>query len=251
MKFINYCRSCSSNTCTTRPAILAPFMTDRIFGMKPETTSSLYGLPNQVNYLPCKSLICETCGFVGVNILFDDEEMSNLYRGYRGDEYNKVRLSYEPTYQNDVFDARHEYVDEVSQPFIEKHVSNIETLIDFGGYDGLNTPKIGTQRYVYDICDIESEVPITEKLFNCDLITCMHVLEHVPNPNVIIEEIKGSAKYYYFEVPKESNVANKEFWHEHINCFTMDSFSHLLSKHFRIIAKKEDKFLHVLCEDIR
>ena len=73
MKFINYCRSCSSNTCTTRPAILAPFMVDRIFGMKPESTTSLYGVPNQVNYFPCKSLTCETCGFVGVNILFDDE----------------------------------------------------------------------------------------------------------------------------------------------------------------------------------
>lgn len=242
MKFINYCRSCSSHACTTRPAIVAPFIVERIFGMKPESTTSLYGLSNQVNYFPC--------GFVGVNILFDDEEMSNLYRGYRGDEYNKVRLSYEPTYKGHMFNERHAYVDEVSQPFILEHVSNVETLIDFGGYDGLNTPKIGTQRYVYDISDMESEVPIIHTLFICDLITCMHVLEHVPDPNVIINEIKGSAKYYYFEVPKESNVANKEFWHEHINCFSMDSFQNLLSRHFRIVAKKEDKFLHVLCENL-
>lgn len=225
-------------------------MTDRMFGMKPEATQSLYGLSNQVNYFPCKTLICDSCGFIGVNILFSDEEMYNLYRGYRGEEYNKVRLSYEPTYENSIFDARHVYVDEVSQPFIEKHVSNVETLIDFGGYDGLNTPKIGSRRYVYDICDMESEVTFTDTLFYCDLITCMHVLEHVPDPNTTIDEMKGTAKYYYFEVPKESNVTNKEFWHEHINCFTMDSFSHLLSRHFRIIAKKEEKFLHVLCEDI-
>jgi hypothetical protein len=45
-------------------------------------------------------------------------------------------------------------------------------------------------------------------------------------------------------------MTDRIFWYEHINCFTMDSFSHLLSKHFRIIAKKEEKFLHVLCEDI-
>ena len=248
MKFITYCRSCSSNTCTTRPAILAPFIVDRLFDMKPKTTTSLYGIPNQVNYFPCKTLECENCGFVGVNILFDEDEMSKLYYGCRDETYNTLRLSYEPTYKNHVFNERHVYVDEVSQTFIEQNVSNVETLIDFGGYDGLNTPKIGSQRYVYDICDVKSEVPITDTLFNCDLITCMHVLEHVPDPNVIINEIRGSAKYYYFEVPKEGS---KEFWHEHINCFTMDSFSHLLSRYFRIIAKKEDKFLHVLCEDIR
>lgn len=249
MKFITQCRSCNSNVCTTRPAILAPFITDRIFGMQPETTTSLYGIPNQVNYFPCKTMTCETCGFVGVNIAFDDEEMSKLYHGYRGVEYNKVRLSYEPIYQDHVFNERHTYVDEVSQPFIEAHVSNVETLIDFGGYDGLNTPAIGTKRYVYDICDVESVVPLTNTLFNCDLITCMHVLEHVSNPNTILEEVKGKSKYYYFEVPKE-NTENKEFWHEHINCFSMDSFQHLLSRHFRIVAKKEDKFLHVLCENL-
>lgn len=224
MKFIQYCRSCGSNACTAAPAVLAPFMTERMFGMKPWTTRSLYGLPNQINYFPCVSLTCESCEFVGVNILLDDEEMSRLYRGYRDEEYNKMRSFYEPTYENSVFSTRHVYVDEVSQPFIEEHISNVETLIDFGGYDGLNTPKIGTQRYVYDVCGADSEIPIAGTLFDCDLITCMHVLEHVPDPNKIIGEMRGYARYYYFEVPDESNATNKEFWHEHINRFTMASF---------------------------
>lgn len=249
MKFVKTCRSCDSSECITKPAILAPFLVKRIFDMEPESTTSLYGIPNQVNYFPCKTLICKDCKFVGVNITFDDEEMNNLYFNYRDDKYNQERLRFEPTYKNDVFDKRHSYVDEVSQPFIEEYTSNIETLIDFGGYDGLNTPNVGARRFVYDICNVESHVPITDTLFNCDIITCMHVIEHAPNPNKILEEIKGKAKYYYFEVPKE-NTENKEFWHEHINCFTMNSFIHLLSKHFRVIAKKEDKFLHVLCEDI-
>jgi hypothetical protein len=249
MKFINYCRSCGSDVCITRPAILAPFIVERIFGMEPETTTSLYGIPNQVNYFPCKTLMCEICGFVGINILFDNDEMSKLYMNYRDDEYNKTRLTYEPTYKWDVFNERHSYVDEVSQPFIEEYVSNVETLIDFGGYDGLNTPHIGKDRYVYDICNVESKIQITDTLFSCDLITCMHVLEHVPDPNKIIEEVKGKARYYYFEVPNE-NIMNKQFWHEHINCFTIDSFVDLLSRHFKVVAKKEDKFLHVLCENI-
>lgn len=249
MKFITYCRSCSSKACATRPAILAPFIMDLMFGLKPESTSCLYGIPNQINYFPCKSLTCNTCGFVGINILFDDEEMSKLYSNYRGDDYNKLRLTYEPTYKYDIFNERHTYVDQFSQPFIENNTKNIKTLVDFGGYDGLNTPKIGSERYVYDICDVESKVPTIKTLIKCDLITCMHVLEHVPNPNLILEQIKGWSKYYYFEVPNE-NTENKEFWHEHINCFSMNSFCHLLSRYFRIVAKEENKFLHVLCENI-
>ena len=249
MKFIDYCRSCDSKNCTFTPAIISPFITERMFGMKPQTTTSLYGIPNQVNYFPCKTITCKNCGFVGINILFDDDEMYKLYMNYRDEKYNKVRLVYEPNYKWDAFDIRHAYVDDVSQPFIKENISDIDTLIDFGGYDGLNTPNIGKHRHVYDICNVESKVPITDTLFKCDLMTCMHVLEHVPDPNKIIEEMKGFSKYYYFEVPKEK-IENKEFWHEHINCFTMESFSTLLSKHFKIIAKKEDKFLHVLCENI-
>ena len=249
MKFINYCRSCGSDVCIRRPAILAPFIVKRMFNMEPESTKYLYGLENQINYFPCNTLVCEICGFAGVNILFDNEEMGQLYLDYRDEGYNKTRLKYEPNYKWDTFDARHAYVDEVSQPFIEENITGIDTLIDFGGYDGLNTPNIGKNRYVYDICNVESKIPITDTLFKCDLITCMHVLEHVSDPNKIIEEMKGFSKYYYFEVPKEK-IENKEFWHEHINCFTMESFSNLLSKYFKIIAKKEDKFLHVLCENI-
>ena len=249
MKFIDYCRSCGSKKCTFNPAVISPFITERIFGMKPLATTSLYGIPNQVNYFPCRSTTCDDCNFVGINILFDNDEMNNLYTNYRDEKYNKDRLTYEPNYKWNAFNTRHTYVDDVSQPFIEEYITGIDTLIDFGGYDGLNTPNIGKNRHVYDICNMESKVPITDTLFNFDLMTCMHVLEHVPDPNKIIEEMKGFSKYYYFEVPKEK-TENKEFWHEHINCFTMESFSNLLSKHFKIIAKKEDKFLHVLCENI-
>lgn len=249
MKFIHNCRACNSDKCTFNPSIIAPFLVERMFDMVPQPTKHLYGIPNQVNYFPCKTMKCNDCGFCGINIMFDYEEMNNLYVNYREDEYNRIRLKYEPEYNCSTFNERHAYVDDVSEPFINSHIKDVDTLIDFGGYDGLNTPNIGKNRHVYDICNVESKVPITDTLFNCDLMTCMHVLEHVPDPNKIIEEMKGFSKYYYFEVPREK-TENKEFWHEHINCFTMESFSNLLSKHFKIIAKKEDKFLHVLCENI-
>jgi len=252
MKFVDYCRSWLFTGCVGTPAIVAPFIVDRICNMKPTLTTSLYGaLPNQVNYFPCQTLTCASCGFVGVNIMYDDEEMSCMYANYRDEKYNALRRIHEPTYDQTVFEKRHEYVDTVSTPFILGGVpSDIKTLIDFGGYDGLNTPYIGNERYVYDICDKETLIPKIDTLFKCDLMTCMHVLEHLPNPNTVLEEIKGNAKYYYFEIPRE-NPENKQFWHEHINCFTMKSFIELLSRHFNILKYEEHTYLHVLCDDIR
>lgn len=251
MKFIDYCRSCRSHECVGTPAIVAPFIVDRVYNMRPSATTSLYGgLPNQVNYFPCKTLTCTSCGFVGLNIVWDDEEMARLYKNYRDEEYNAQRRAHEPTYDPTVFEKRHAYVDTVSTPFIQAGTTGIETLIDFGGYDGLNTPCIGKHRYVYDVCDRATVLPKIDALFPCDLMTCMHVLEHVPDPTTVLEEMKGKARYYYFEVPKDTPV-HKEFWHEHINCFTMDSFTALLSRHFTVLQSEEHTYLHVLCDDIR
>lgn len=252
MKFVNYCRSCYSQKCNGTPAIVSPFIIDRVCNMKPSATTSLYGsLPNQVNYFPCKTLVCTQCGFVGVNIVFDDDELSRIYSNYRDENYNALRKLYEPNYDPSIFERRHEYVDAITTPFILGGVTtDVHTLIDFGGYDGLNTPHIGNERYVYDVCDKESIVPKTDTLFSCDLMTCMHVIEHVPNPSTILKEIKGRAKYYYFEVPKE-DTKTKEFWHEHINCFTMESLEHLLSRHFNILKMEEHTYLHALCDDFR
>jgi hypothetical protein len=252
MKFIDYCRSCYSRGCVGTPGIVAPFIVDRAFNMKPARTTSLYGtLPNQVNYFPCQTLTCVSCGFVGVNIMYDDEEMSRIYTNYRDEKYNALRRIHEPTYDHTIFKNRHAYVDTVTTPFIQEGVStDIQTLIDFGGYDGLNTPYIGKERYIYDVCDKETRVVSKiDTLFNCDLMTCMHVLEHIPDPNTILDEIKGKAKYYYFEVPKE-NPLHKEFWHEHINCFTMKSLTQLLSRHFNVLKTQENIYLNVLCDDI-
>jgi hypothetical protein len=176
--------------------------------------------------------------------------MSRIYTNYRDEKYNSLRMVYEPTYDPTIFETRHDYVDTVTTPFILGGVTtDVQTLVDFGGYDGLNTPRIGHERYVYDVCDKETVIPKTDTLPTCDLVTCMHVLEHVPDPNTILKDIKGHAKYYYFEVPKE-NVHVKEFWHEHINCFTMESLVGLLSRHFNVLKTEEHAYLHVLCDDL-
>jgi len=240
MKFIAYCRSCYSLNTKSNCAILAPFLVYRMFDIVPESTTNLYSLPNQVNYFPCKTLICDDCGFVGVNILFDDEEMNKLYLNYRDSNYNATRVHFEPNYGITRFQKRDDYVVGVEH-FIGKNISNIKSLIDYGGSNGLNTPHIGDSRYIYDISQVNLEdetLVYTPVLFKCDLITCMQVLEHVPDPNIILQEIANNSNYCYFEVPNEHG-GKKEFWHEHINSFNITSFTNLISKYFTILDSRE------------
>ena len=168
--------------------------------------------------------------------------MNKLYLNYRDANYNQTRLLFEPNYNFSMFEKRRAYVTEVEQllkPYSPK------TMIDYGAGDGTNTPHFDNcDMYTYDISNVKSLIKKTSTLFQCDLITCMQVLEHVPDPNIILEEIKSAkALYYYFEVPNEDTTKPKEFWHEHINFFNLESFTKLLSKYFTIIYS--DAMLHV------
>lgn len=231
MKFVYYCRCCQSKDVSGNGAILSPFVAHRMFGLPPVATTNLYGVPNQTNYFPCLSLRCKMCDFTGVNILFSDEEMKNLYSDYRGEEYNRLRVQYEPHYDPKGFDDPHPYVPEV-EDFIRKHTDgNLKRLIDYGGGDGKNTPQVAEKVYNYDIDDTKNKVSI---LFNCDIVTCMEVLEHVADPQAVVRHVAGvGARYSYFDVPNCDNSVRREFWHEHINCFSEECLHTLLSQHFK------------------
>lgn len=253
MKYTHKCRICNSSQLKFNDALLAPFITHRMFSMTPTKTRNLYGNfdNDKFNYLPCYSCLCLNCDFLGVNIIFDDEEMANLYRGYRSEEYDRVRKLYEPTYSSDIFSNRHEYISEV-ESLLSSVCKHISTVIDFGGGDGINTPILkGADTYVMDISDMECKYKKTDKLFKCDLITCMQVLEHVPDPNDICQTLKNNSKYYYFEVPNEDVTILKELWHEHINFFNMKSFTTFLSNYFEILhTETSDIHIRVICKDL-
>jgi hypothetical protein len=236
MKYVFHCRVCGDTDVNSRPAIIAPFVTEMIHGMSPQPTTCLYGLPNHCNYMPCRTLICAGCGFVGSNAMFDDAEMDRLYVDYRGSKYTACRRRYEPDYCPERYGVRMAYVDMCVVPFINAHTHGLETCIDYGGGDGVNTPNVCAQIEVYDVSNVASVYPATSSLHRCDIIVCMQVLEHVTDLHALLQSIRGHARYYYFEVPHEPHGHARELWHEHINSFTLGSFEKLLSMHFNVTS---------------
>ncbi len=132
---------------------------------------------------------------------------------------------------------------------------NPQNMLDIGGGDGIvgkilaerefckqmyfielstsaiNLIKSQTIPYLVEAIKYQGvEIPYEDNKF--DLAVCTHVIEHVENPRVLLNEMKRVAKYCFFEVPLEDNFnASPNFvWSDtgHINFYNPRTFKFLL-----------------------
>ncbi len=245
------CVCCGSVNLESSPAILMPFVADRIFGWAPTIIDESWGLktiPNGIAYSICKSLYCLDCAFLFLDMRFSDDELKNLYKGYRDQTYNDLRESYEPGYteRNDFLKSGIPYIEDIEQ-FLAPHLHFPVSILDWGGDTGKNTPFNNKRKSldIYDISNMQAiqgatavskEVAFSNRY---DLVVCCNVLEHVPYPSTVIEDIKNTMdanSLLYIEVPYEDLVRTssvnphlkKKHWHEHINFYSEQSLMSLM-----------------------
>ena len=258
----NQCVCCDSNRLEKHPSVLMPFLSDRVFNWSPVEIQdswdlTRYGIRSGMAYTRCNSLLCSDCGHLFLDIRFNNEEMSRLYKNYRQGDYVELRDKYEPGYRerNETLNSGYNYlqkVEEFLEPFLE---SSGMTILDWGGDTGKNTPFRTKCEFlhIYEISDkplVQKAVRITsfEKKNKYDLVVCSHVLEHVPYPKDTLKEIKevmGDDTLFYIELPYETIIRTekqktKRHWHEHINFFNEKSIKKMLtSSGFEVIIIKE------------
>ena len=83
MRLAKRCVACDGDRLEHVPAVLMPFVADRIFGWRPTEISPEWGLrdiPAGMASSVCKTMMCEDCGMLFLDMRFDDEEMAALYR---------------------------------------------------------------------------------------------------------------------------------------------------------------------------
>lgn len=240
------CVCCGSKNLKSSPAVLMPFVAHRTFGWEPVVIDESWGLTTIKAgnaYSICKSLYCNDCGFLFLDIRFSESELSNLYRDYRGEEYNALRESYEPGYteRNDSLNAGIGYVGDIEK-FLQPHLNLPITILDWGGDTGKNTP-FKNKNKTFDIYDISNKDVIDGARIvtkneaqskKYKLVVCSNVLEHVPYPSALLADITKTMvkeSVLYIEVPLESIVLSnncdlhllKKHWHEHINFYSEKS----------------------------
>jgi len=240
------CVCCESKNLKSSPAVLMPFVAHRTFGWEAITIDDTWGLSTIKKghaYSICKSMYCDNCGFLFLDIRFSESELSNLYNDYRGAEYNSLRESYEKGYtlRNDKLNAGIDYIQDI-EDFLQPHLNFPISILDWGGDTGKNTP-FKNKNKAFDIYDIGNKDVIEcarkiskskalSKKYN--LVVCSNVLEHVPYPSDLLSDIKkvmNKESILYIEVPYENVVMNnksdlhllKKHWHEHINFYSKKS----------------------------
>ncbi|MGH2307415.1 hypothetical protein ACRCD8_06550 [Aliarcobacter sp. ERUVET-8] len=131
------CVCCESRNLKKSPAILMPFVADRIFGWAPVKITDDWGLKtisNGTAYSICSSLQCQECGHLFLDMRFDDSEMKSLYSGYREKDYLELREKYEPGYKlrNDDLNAGVPYLSDIEH-FLKPYLNLPVNVLDWGG----------------------------------------------------------------------------------------------------------------------
>ena len=73
MKLAKRCVACDGDRLGNVPAVLMPFVADRIFGWRPTEISPEWGLrdiPAGMACSICKTMMCEDCGMLFLDMLF-------------------------------------------------------------------------------------------------------------------------------------------------------------------------------------
>jgi hypothetical protein len=255
------CVCCGGEDLAASPAILMPFVADRIFGWKPVVVDESWGLRTIASgnaYALCNSLRCRDCGHLFCDIRFSDSEMAALYHKYREEDYTSLRDHYEPGYRarNEALNEPVIYVDRI-ESFLRPYVEMPITVLDWGGDTGINTP-FKRESEVFDVYDISAkDVEAGARLLTRErvaasryrLIVCAMLLEHVPYPSDILLAARQSmdaGSVLYIEVPFEAQMReslespeqHKKHWHEHINFYSQASLEALVTNcGFEVIAR--------------
>ena len=256
MEIARTCPLCSGKKLDKSPAVIMPFITYRIFGWEPlviDDSTGLRSLNNGTAYQLCNSCFCRQCQHIFTDVRFSDAEMNRLYNGYRGREYTEQRQRFEAGYgeTNDYLSRQLHYMPAIER-FITKYAPSPNIVLDWGGDTGVNTPLSSTAAdvQIYDISSkAESKLANGMTLLSdlegkdgqFDLITAMHVFEHVSHPIDMLVEMSAYIKnggFVYIEVPLEKGVSfnqtnvgfikSKFHWHEHINFYCSQSLETLV-----------------------
>lgn len=147
---------------------------------------------------------CPDCGMSYFSLRYEDEDMEHLYSHYRGSRYVEVRRQWEPWYReaiNSAFEpgsaatrARVDFLETALQVACGDRPWHL--MVDVGGDAGQFFPTSGSgRRVLIDPSNkplpsgVERAAQLADLDARPDLVMIAHVLEHLPDPRSVLNEI--------------------------------------------------------------
>jgi SAM-dependent methyltransferase len=176
-------------------------------------------------------LKCGECGLVYFSASFSDGELTRMYSGYRGPEYQKRRARFEPWYSKRINDAighssavlkiRLQHLENLLIDVLRKHseaIAPLTRVLDVGGDEGQFIPRMDSivEKAVLEVSGVRpvegaqvfaswSEV----HNFSPDMIMMCHILEHIEEARENVENASRVLKrggLLYIEIPLDRPV---------------------------------------------
>ena len=156
---------------------------------------------------------CQNCLIGYFTYRYSEDEMTQIYKDYRGPAYVRIRNKWEPWYSSTYNNAHDE------AEWVYKRVTELEKflrlnlkqkpeiVVDIGGDRGQYIPELGQKKsYVIeasekDLMERVVRAGSLDEVENPDLIIYSHVLEHVSNPILEISKFLQKTDSVYIEVP--------------------------------------------------
>jgi hypothetical protein len=157
--------------------------------------------------------------------------MTSIYKDYRGLNYVQVREKWENWY-DDSYNANHDSEAWVQSRkkslndfILAQGSANYERVVDIGGNRGEYIPEFAKSKYLLDISERKpitnvNRIQSLNEIEGIDLIIYAHILEHVRNPMIELENLFKHSKRIYVEVPfgvpaisKERKSKLRFWWH--------------------------------------
>jgi Methyltransferase domain len=208
------CPVCNSPCLNRVPAVISPWI--RELGVKSRVS---------------KYLLCKTCNTGFFSKRYSDSEMSSIYKDYRGSNYVTIREKWENWYSHS-YNANHDSEAWVQSRkkslndfILAQGSANYDRVVDIGGNRGEYIPEFAKSKYLLDISEREpitnvNRIQSLNEIEGIDLIIYAHILEHVRNPIIELENLFKHSKRIYVEVPFGVPVISKErksklrfWWH--------------------------------------
>jgi hypothetical protein len=104
--------------------------------------------------------------------------------------------------------------------------------------------------------EIEKSFKLYDEIYNSDVVICSDVIEHIVNPNILVDYLLSlKSKYYIISSPCREILCNhpkftnnhKKSWNGpplnpcHVREWTMEEFKQYISKNFNIISSHYGK----------
>lgn len=203
------CEICSSDNVFTVNTKVSRFLAEYIFKNDRKATNLYW---------------CKDCGFSFYELRLSDEEITSLYKDYRGENYQKTRQKHDIWYTKKINELlgskecgilnRNKNLARIIDSTISS--TKIKSVLDFGGDKGQCFPENLSHclKYIYDISGVDTESGVISlsslkecKEYEYSIIMCNHVLEHVNDPLEVVNQIKelmNDDTHLYIELPFDS-----------------------------------------------